>query len=390
MSAETLVDVVISGRGIVSSLGVGVQANWQAACEGRSGITLDHPLSQLHGKPIPLGHVRGFGERDTLHDISGTALDECIESARLSPQALRKTALIYAQSVPNYDVLEREAQRIADSGQCRPDTVYRTMISYVGAKLARRHKLEAPVVSTSAACSGSALSLHLGLSMIRSGAVDRCFCGGGEIISRWAYGTFDSMKAVLAPPSPNGDHLQPFGAQRAGIVLGEGAGFVLLERADAARERQAPVYGRLLQSAYGNVPEATWGDVPDPAIWQQHLARCADATQPDYIVAHGTSTLHGDRVEGQAIQSHYPGVPVASLKPYVGHTLAASAVLDSVLLLSCFEHQTVLGVGRDYALDDELKALALARVARPQRLSRALKLTAGFGGSISCLLFASP
>jgi 3-oxoacyl-[acyl-carrier-protein] synthase II len=385
-----VVEVVISGRGIVSSLGVGIDANWQAACAGRSGITENHPLSQLHGRPIPLGHVRGFGERDTLHDLSSTALDECIESARLSPQALQPAALIYAQSVPNYDVLEREAQRIADTGQCRPDTVYRTMISYVGAKLARRHKLQGPVVATSAACSGSALSLHLGLAMIRSGAVDRCLCGGGEIISRWAYGTFDSMKAVLAPPAPGGDHQHPFGAERAGIVLGEGAGFLLLERADAARDRGAPVYGRLLQSAHGNVPEATWGDVPDPLIWQQILQRCTGAIRPDYIVGHGTSTLHGDRVEGQAIQSLHPGVPVASLKPFFGHTLAASTVLDSVLLLSCFEHQTLLGVGLDYERDPTLADLHLLHAPRSQPLSRALKLTAGFGGSISCLLFASP
>jgi 3-oxoacyl-[acyl-carrier-protein] synthase II len=384
------VEVVISGRGIVSSLGIGVDANWRAACEGRSGITEDHALSHRHGRPIPLGHVSGFGERDTLHDISSTALDECIESACLSSQALANTALVYAQSVPNYDVLEREAQRIADTGQCRPDTVYRTMISYVGAKLARRHKLQAPVVTTSAACSGSALSLHMGLAMIRSGAVDRCLCGGGEIISRWAYGTFDSMKAVLAPRSPTGHHQHPFGAERAGIVLGEGAGFLLLERADAARERTAPVYGRLLQSAHGNVPEATWGDIPDPALWQQYMQRCAGTVRPDYIIGHGTSTLHGDRVEGQALQSLYPDVPVTSLKPFFGHTLAASTVLDSVLLLSCFEHQTVLGVGLDYALDDSLSQLHLLHAARPQRLSTALKLTAGFGGSISCLLFASP
>ena len=381
--------ILITGRGIISALGNGIEQNWNSAVSGSVPSYFDNHVANELREQIALRNVGSLSERDKAYELGKTALLECVETSGLSPEELSSSSLVLANTCPDTDKIHEEAVRLNTVKHAKPDTVYRTMMGYVAAKLSKRFKLRGMVVPVSSACSGSALALHLGYTLVSNGVVDRCICGGTERVSAQIYGAFAGMKSVLTHEYEEEDLVQPFGSRRSGIVLGEGSGFVLLESEASAARRNACVFGCMNNSVYQNVPEAPWGDIPDKSIWQNIIKKAIGDTVPDYIVGHATSTSYGDLIEGSALAELFPDVGIASYKALFGHTLSASSIVDTIMLTRCFETQTIIGTGGgNYQLDERLSDLKLIRRSRSARVNSAIKLTAGFGGGMSCQQFS--
>jgi len=379
--------IYVTGVGGVASNGNSIEDIWSSLEENRSGISLKNHLSDTLGVPVLLAEASTHKSKERLFSIAKSALTECFNSAALDSSEISNAGLVFSQSAPDFELIAKEALRISSTGRARPDTVFKTMNNSIPARLAKGLKINGPVSATASACSGSALALHTAIALIKSGQIGRCFCGGGEIISDLMYRSFESMRVVLTPSLEPENSVLPFGTDRSGIVLGEGSAFVLLESEECVEKRGATPLLEIANSKFENVPEAIWGDIPDERIWSSLIERTTMGGAVDYVLSHGTSTLKGDYVEGAALQSTLPDSIVTSFKGIFGHTLAASTLLDVAVATKCVEMQKFIGVGSQYSLDNKLKKLKLITENSGGVLENIVKLSAGFGGGISCLYF---
>ncbi len=375
-------DIFITGYGMASSLGNGVESNWNAATKLQTGIDR-HALDD--DSTCMVGWATQFSDKDKLYDMSVVAFDEMLAMSGLTQEELSSSGLVYSHGSPNNEFIVREANRITKSGRGRPDIVYRIMNSYVGAKLAKAYEINEAVIANSSACCGSAQSIHLGLALINSGQVDRVICGGGEVIDKFTQKAFKSMRIVLSQGEQDAESVKPYGDGRDGIILGEGVGFVVLETQESVEKRQAKPLAKLSSSVFRNIPDAIFGDLPHESIWEELIQRQVDPSDIDFVFGHGTSTAKGDLIEGKALSNCLPGVPVTSTKYLFGHTLSASCILDLALGLRCIETQTIIGSGTHFELDEELKGLNMQKEATQTKVKNIMKISAGFGGGASVI-----
>jgi 3-oxoacyl-(acyl-carrier-protein) synthase len=380
-------EIYITGCGITSSLGTGCDTNWAAINNQTSGISRENHFADQEEK-FNIATVKNYVGNDRLYDITKDTFKECILDASLSKEDLQKTALVYAHGSPSNDVISTEIARLRKTGRSKPNTVYRCMNSFFTSKLATEFGITETVISNSAACSGSAQAIHIGLCLLKSGLVDRCICGGGDVIDYFTYTAFQSMKIILAPNSIVGkEAMRPFGADRKGIVLGEGVGFLVLENTKSLVKRGVTPYAQLVNSSYENAPDAVYGNIDNITTWNNIINKTIDNQHIDYVITHGTSTIKGDCVEAQAISNTLPNAYASALKCFFGHTLSASSVLDIAMLMYSFKNNTMLGSGTHYKIDDKLTSLQLLQKNQQYKFNRAIKLSAGFGGGLSCIYF---
>lgn len=378
-------NIYISGVGITSSLGNGIDDNWNLATQHTSGISNVNYDEYSDYNDAYLARAKQIIGEDRLFDMTEIAFLEVLEKSNLETSDLKDTALVFAHGTPDNPFVVNEGNRLIKSGRTKPKTVYRSMNSYVAARLAQKYELTNLVVSNSYACAGSAQSIHLAMNLIKSGLVDKCICGGGEAIDYYTYNAFKSMRKVLSQD----DVIEPFGKNRNGIALGEGAGFVLLENEKSLRERQAEPYAQLVSSYFQNVPSAVFGDMPSTQPWIDAASHIAKPEDIDYVLAHATSTPKGDLLEGEAIAKLFPSAQTSSLKYTLGHSISASSALDVIFLAQGYKNKAMLGVGKKYTLDEKLSNLNVLFETNSSPYNRAVKFSAGFGGGISCIELSS-
>lgn len=269
-----------------------------------------------------------------------------------------------------------------------------------------RHPLSAPtdrlarelgpfrrVRSLSSACSSGANAFIVAAAWLELGLVDVVLCGAADALCRVTMSGFHSLGAL----DPNGG-ARPFDRRRQGLTLGEGAGFVVLERADEARARGARIWCTLL--GWGSVSEAHHITNPEPSgampVRAIHAALARAGLAPsdiDYVNAHGTGTRLNDPMETRALASVFgpelPRVPVSSSKGQIGHTLGAAGAIEAVITALAIAHDVVPPTG---GLEEPDEACALRHVlsaeARPVRA--ALSSSFGFGGMDAVLVFGKP
>jgi 3-oxoacyl-[acyl-carrier-protein] synthase II len=264
-----------------------------------------------------------------------------------------------------------------------------------------RHDLRGQCYGVVSACAAGAHAIGAGVRMIQYGDADACLAGGAEAaITPLASAAFGSMAAI----SPSGVS-RPFDARRDGFVMGEGAGALVLEAEDAARERGAEILGVI--AGYGATADAHHLTAPDPhgdGAARAIAAALADAgidpEEIDYVNAHGTSTPLNDRAETEALHKalgdHAADTPVSSLKSSIGHLLGAAGAVEAVATALALQRRaappTVNWGERDEGMDlDYLPDGDRALEPTDGRPLRALSNSFGFGGhnAVLCLEGAS-
>jgi 3-oxoacyl-[acyl-carrier-protein] synthase II len=245
-------------------------------------------------------------------------------------------------------------------------------------------------LSVCSACSSGALALAAAARWIASGEVDIALAGGADAACRLTYAGFDALGAL------DSEGARPFDAQRAGLTLGEGAAFVVLESEERARARGARVLAWLRGWALGS--EAHHSTHPEPTgASAEVLLRTALALagvepgEVGWVNAHGTGTLHNDAMEARAFARVFGprGVPVSSMKGQVGHTLGAAGALEAALGVLAIAQDRVPPSG-GFAAEDGSLELNVVTEARPLTGSAWLKTSFGFGGASAVLLFERP
>jgi 3-oxoacyl-[acyl-carrier-protein] synthase II len=269
------------------------------------------------------------------------------------------------------------------------------MNNAAGGNVSIANGLRGPVINVSSACSSSATAIGEAYRAIKHGYADALVAGGSEaLITNGNLRAWDAMQALARPDAADASRsCKPFAADRTGIVLGEGAAALVLERADIAEGRGAHVYAEV--TGYGNAADASHISKPS-ADGQVRAMRLAlddagmDASEIGYLNAHGTATIVGDPIETTAIRTVFgdraTGLPVSSTKALHGHLMGAAGALEMIAAITAMEQNLVPPTAH---LDCPGAACDLdyvPNVARAAELRAVMSNSFGFGGMNSVLI----
>lgn len=390
--------IVITGLGIVSAIGIGRAETLDALLHHRTGIAPLRYLKTSH-KEFPVGEVKMSDEemkqRLDIHEEPTTrtslmgmlALREALADARLTDGRGQHVVLVSGTTVGGMDKSEQYYLDYLENDS-RNAYIATHDCGATTELMARHFGCFSAATSISTACSSAANAIILGANLIRSGRTEMAVVGGAECITKFHLCGFNSLMIL--------DHEQcrPFDATRAGLNLGEGAAFLVLETAASARRRGAKVLARL--SGYGNACDAfhqtASSDDGEGAYLAMQKALALAGLQPadiDYVNAHGTGTPNNDVSESQALRrlfgSQLP--PVSSTKGMTGHTTSASGSVEAVIcLLALQEGFLPANYGWQTPMDDGIRPVA--EVQTGQHLQHVMCNSFGFGGNDSSLIFS--
>ena len=398
--------VVITGMGIVSSLGANKSEVLNSLKTSKSGIEFSEKYAEMGLR----SHVHGsVSEIDTTEVIdrkmlrfmadaaiyNAIALDEAIKQSELTEEMIsneRSGLIMGSGGASNINVVEA-ADILRERGIKRvgPYRVPRTMGSTTSACLSTLFKIKGVNYSISSACSTSAHCIGNAMEQIQLGKQDVVFAGGGEELDWSTSMLFDSMGALSskyndAPEAAS----RAFDANRDGFVISGGGGALVLESLDHAEARGAKIIAELV--GYGATSDGY--DMVAPS--GEGAKRCMEiATSTingsiDYINAHGTSTPVGDVKELQAIKKVFSNAElplIGSTKSLSGHALGAAGVNESIYSLLMLQNDFVAESVNIETLDEEAKGMPIVREVKNIKLNRILSNSFGFGGTNACLVF---
>ena len=398
--------VVITGMGIVSSLGTNKLEVLESLKSAKSGIEFSEKYqemglrSNVHGS-IPEIDTGEVIDRKTLRFMADAAiynaiaLDEAIKESGLSNEMIshERTGLIMGSGgASNVNVIEA-ADILREKGIKRvgPYRVPRTMGSTTSACLSTLFKIKGINYSISSACSTSAHCIGNAMEQIQLGKQDIVFAGGGEELDWSTSMLFDSMGALSSKYNKTPEKAsRAFDSDRDGFVISGGGGALVLESLDHAKARGATIIAELV--GYGATSDGY--DMVAPS--GEGAKRCmeiaiASVNGPiDYINAHGTSTPVGDIKELGAIKEVFgdSSIPlIGSTKSLSGHALGAAGVNESIYSLLMLQNNFVTESVNIDNLDDEAFGMPIVRETKDVELNRVLSNSFGFGGTNACLVF---
>ncbi|MEL7405813.1 MAG: beta-ketoacyl-ACP synthase [Cyanobacteria bacterium J06558_2] len=366
-------DVVITGIGLKSCLGY-LEQTWLNILQGQSGIQIRQPFPQLAA--YPLGLIAP--QPAEISQLTTNILEDTLNNAGLN-YSLEECGVVIGSSRSCQGIWEQLTPLKASSIFNNAEFAWLETLPHQPANIvAQALQTLAPVLAPMAACATGIWALFRGYELIRTGRCQRVIAGAVETpITPLTIAAFNQMGAL----SHQGCY--PFDRKRSGLVLAEGGAMFILETAELAASRQAPVYGRI--GGFGLTCDAHHISSPkvvngSAAIAiKQSLDHSGLGTRDiDFIHAHGTSTLLNDRHEAQLIQRLFPqGIAVSSTKGATGHTLGASGAIGAALTLMAM-HQGYLPTC--IGLQEKEFDLNIVTQAQEVEINHAMCFSFGFGG----------
>jgi 3-oxoacyl-[acyl-carrier-protein] synthase II len=403
--------VVITGIGLVSSLGIGTGANWEALLAGRSGvgrITKFDPkgfASQIAAEvsgfdPLQFVDKKDVKKMDVFIQYAIAATQFAMDDSRLmiTPDCATRTGVFIASGIGGFTTIEREHRALLDGGprKISPFFIPSAIINLAAGQVSIRFGAKGPNSATCTACSASAHAIGDAFEVIRRGDAEAMIAGGSEAaITPMGVGGFAALRALSTRNDEPERASRPFDRDRDGFIIGEGAGIVVLEELEQARRRGAPIYAELV--GYGMSADAYHITAPsedgEGAVRVMALALEKAGVRPDevdYINAHGTSTPHNDRLETLAIKrcfgDHAWKLAISSTKSMTGHLLGAAGGLEAGITALAVSHQQVPPtINLDHP-DPECDLDYVPHTSRRTRIRYALSNSFGFGGTNAALL----
>lgn len=397
--------VVVTGMGVVSCLGNLPATVARALRDGRSGIRaipeyLERGLrSQVAGVPqIDLEAAIDRKLKRFMGDAAGytyVAMRAAIADAGLAIEHVRhpRSGVIAGSGggsaqwqIETGDLLRNKGVR-----KIGPYMVPRTMCSTVSASLATAFGILGLSYSISAACATSAHCIGAAADLIRHGAQDVMFAGGGEEVHWGMTAQFDAMGALSSSRNDTpAAASRPYDTGRDGFVIAGGGGMLVLEEYEHAKARGAHIHAELI--GYGVTSDGA--DMVAPS--GEGAVRCmqmalANANAPvDYVNTHGTATPLGDIVELQAMREVFGDAvpPLSSTKALTGHSLGAASVHEAIYSLLMLNEGFMAGSANIDDLDPRAEGFPILRESRPAKLATVMSNSFGFGGTNASLVFA--
>jgi 3-oxoacyl-[acyl-carrier-protein] synthase II len=402
---------VVTGVGLVSPLGIGTRANWEALCAGQSGIGAITRFDASQHSARIAGEVKGFDplqfvdkkdvkKMDVFIQFALAAAQFAVDDARLSVTAelADRVGVYIASGIGGFQTIEEEHRQLIKGGPRRisPFFIPASIINLAAGQVSIRFNARGPNLATCTACTASAHSIGEAFEIIRRDDADVMIAGGSEAaITPMGVGGFAAMRALSTRNDEPNKASRPFDKDRDGFVMGEGAGIVILEELEAARRRGACVYAEIV--GYGLTSDAfhLTGQPEDAhgAIRSMTMALRKARIEPqqvDYVNAHGTSTPINDPTETLGVKKlfgdHAYKLAMSSTKSMTGHLLGAAGGLEAGITALAVRHQiappTINLDNPDPACDLDY----VPHTARPMRIQYALSNSFGFGGTNGTLL----
>ena len=397
--------VVVTGMGIVSSLGNNKSEVLESLKKAKSGIEFSEKYAEMGLRSHVHGSISEINTKDVIDRkmlrfmadaaiYNAIALDEAIKQSGLSEEMVshERTGLIMGSGgASNVNVID-SADILREKGIKRvgPYRVPRTMGSTTSACLSTLFKIKGINYSISSACSTSAHCIGNAMEQIQMGKQDVVFAGGGEELDWSTTMLFDSMGALSSNYNDTPEKAsRAYDTNRDGFVISGGGGAIVLESLDHAEARGAHIIAELV--GYGATSDGY--DMVAPS--GEGAKRCMELAistvndSIDYINAHGTSTPVGDMKELQAIKEVFNSkIPlIGSTKSLSGHALGAAGVNESIYSLLMLENDFVAESVNIETLDKEAEGMPIVRKTTKLKLNRILSNSFGFGGTNACLVF---
>jgi 3-oxoacyl-[acyl-carrier-protein] synthase II len=404
--------VVVTGIGLVSSLGIGTSENWTALLAGRSGVETITKFDASQFATKIAGEVRGFDPLQFIEKKDVKKMDVFIQYAiaasqfamddaqlKVEPHNATRVGVFIASGIGGFTTIEREHKALLDGGprKISPFFIPSAIINLAAGQVSIRYGAKGPNSATCTACSASAHAIGDAYEIIRRGSADVMIAGGSEAaITPMGIGGFGALRALSTRNDEPSRASRPFDKDRDGFIVGEGSGVLILEELGTALQRGAKIYAELVgygmaADAYHITAPSEDGDgafrVMNAAIESASIAR----ERVDYINAHGTSTPQGDSLESLAIKrtfgDHAYKLAVSSTKSMTGHLLGAAGGLEAGITALAVHDQVVPPTINLDCADSLCDLDYVPKHSRRMHIDYALSNSFGFGGTNAALLF---
>ncbi len=404
--------VVVTGIGLVTPLGIGVEKTWQSLCDGKSGIGR---ITRFDPSELPsqiAAEVKDFDPADFIEKKEIKKMDRfiqfgvaaarmAVEDARLEiTEAVADRAGVYVGAgIGGLPAIESNHIKFLEGGikKLTPFFIPMVIINLVSGHIAIMVGAKGPNSAVVTACATGTHAIGDAFKIIQRGDADIMIAGGTEsTISPLAVGGFCAMRALSVRNDEPEKASRPFDAMRDGFVMGEGAGVLILEELTMAEKRGARIYAEVC--GYGMTGDAY--HITSPAPEGVGAARCMNVTlndaglSPDdvsYINAHGTSTKFNDENESSAIKAVFGkkayDIPVSSTKSMTGHLLGAAGGIEAVFSVLAIDKGVIPPTINYEFPDPECDLDYVPNKSRAFSVDVALSNSFGFGGTNACILF---
>jgi 3-oxoacyl-[acyl-carrier-protein] synthase II len=398
--------VFVTGLGVVSSLGFGRDEYWRNVVSGRSGFSAIAGFDTKGLDRSVAGEVRGFTPRDFLTAAETRRMGRCsafalaaarmaVEHAALKPEHLagERTSVVVGTTMGEADVMaeveDAWVRGVSDAVDARRLPLCGSTLLPI--HLARAFGARGMVQTLPAACAAGNYSIAYAADLIRMGRADVAICGASELVQRTQFAGFVRLGAV-AP-----DRCQPFDKNRRGLIVGEGAGVLVLESEAHAVRRGANVLAEV--GGAGLACDAHHITRPHPeGTGSLHAMRDAIARSGvtpddiDFVNAHGTGTHANDKIESLVLRAVFGArrIPVSSLKGMLGHCMGAASALEAVACVMTVQTGVYPPTVAYETPDPECDLNLVANLARSGRADIVLNNALAFGGYDAVVTFAKP
>ncbi|MCY0886548.1 MAG: beta-ketoacyl-[acyl-carrier-protein] synthase family protein [Firmicutes bacterium] len=398
-------NVVITGMGAVTAFGRSVEALWAGLLAGRPALAPERVLGVP--RPVVMGRVPDGAAEDGLDPRLVRQTDRFIRFALVAAEEAvrqagdpfaavpaRRVGVVLGNSAGGLETVREGTLTLERGGRLHPHFVPAFIPNLAAARIAIRFGLEGPNLTVSTACASGTDALGVALDWIRAGRADVVVTGGAEsLLVPEMIGGLSATRAV----SPVGDPeiaCRPFDAHRSGMVMGEGAGILIFEAEETARARGARPLARVL--GYGTHGDGTHPVAPaadghgERAAMEDCLADAGlDPAAVDYINAHGTGTLLGDRIEWESIAAVVGTRPlVSSIKGATGHLLGAAGAVEAVVTVEALTRGCIPPTTGHRIPDPACPLRVVAGQAYTGPVQVALSNSFGFGGQNATIALA--
>ncbi|MFJ2863637.1 beta-ketoacyl-[acyl-carrier-protein] synthase family protein [Kitasatospora sp. NPDC087314] len=401
--------VAVTGLGLVTPAGTGAAAVWERFLGAEptagtdpelAGLNVDFSCQVADFDPSALLGGRLARRLDRFAQLALVAARQAVADAALDPAAWDGTRVgvvlgVSANSVQTYAVeYARLEQGRAD--RVSPLMLPRSIPNMAAGEVGLDLGIRGPGLVVSTACASGTTALALGADLIRAGTCDLVLAGGTDSPrTPMTAVAFDRLGALSRRRHDPAGASRPFDADRDGFVLGEGAGVLVLERAEHARARGARP--RAYLAGHGAAGDAHHFTAPHPG--GDGLARAVRAALTDaglapheigHVNAHGTGTLLNDPAEAAALRQvfHRPP-PVTANKSVIGHTMGAAGAIEAAVTVLTLQHRLIPPTANLDRLDDAIDLDVVAKAPRPLAVPAALSVSSGFGGQNAALVLTA-
>ena len=421
--------VAITGLGVVTPLGNTIATTWESLLAGRTGVA---PITSFDASGFPVriaAEVKKFDPRTAIedrkllkfanryHSFALAAAEEAIRDAGIRPE--RDTAPRWGCAVGSgmmgveFAKLVEVHQRFAENGALSSERLGAAGVTAAdpiafcrsqanaGLSLLLRHfGIRGYATSVNTACASGGQALGTALKLVRRGTADFVLAGGFDSMVNPVGLSAFCLLGALSPDNDTPEHAsRPFDRTRNGFVLGEGAGFLVLEEWNAARRRGARIYAELAGdgnslSSYRITDSHPSGDGPIQAIRQSLAHAGARPDDVDYLNAHGTSTPMNDQSECVAVRAlfgrHADRIGVSSTKSLMGHLVSGAGAVEAAICALAIHHGILPPNANLRELDPDCDLEFVRDQPLLRRVGVAISNSFGFGGSNNCIVFRNP